>query len=47
MDNLEGVATTVKNPGKKLQGVQILFLEVWQRAVVFAVEKLKILILKP
>ena len=46
MNNWKGVATTVKNPGKKLQGVKIVFLEVWQRAVVFAVEKLKILNLK-
>ena len=37
---------TIKNPGKKLQEIKTLVLEVWQRAVVFPVEKLKILNIK-
>ena len=37
---------TKKNPAKKLQEVKILVLEVWKRAVAFAIEKLKILNIK-
>ena len=37
---------TIKNPGKNLQGVKPLVLEVWQRVVVFAVERVKLLNIK-
>ena len=37
---------TIKNPGKNLQGVKPLVLEVWQRAVVFEVKRLKLLNIK-
>ena len=37
---------TIKNPGKNLQEVKPLVLGVWQRAVVFAVERLKLLNIK-